>query len=437
MNTTVKPTQNTFQIYLEKLFPICRSITGNGNRETLKILNEISSINIKEIPSGTKIYDWTIPDEWNINDAWIKGSNGQKLIDFKNNNLHVINYSSPVKKELTWAEIKRHLNTHEELDNAIPYLTSYYETNWGFCLTKRQYNDIKKQKDGKFSVLIDSDIKSGSLTYGECIIPGKSKKEIIISCYICHPSMANDCISGFLITAFLAEHIKSEIDNYWSYRIVFVPETIGSIAYCKINEKMIEDIDIGIVVTTAGGPGKFGYKQSWDRTNYLNGLCEDIFREEGIDYIIYPFDAHGSDERQYSSPGFRINTVTITKDKYYEYEQYHTSLDNLDFVNGKQIFNSFKLYCRLIEKIESQKIYVNKFNKGEVMLSKHGLYNKQGGSVIPIKESLNYLDIILWVLFYCDGKLTIEEIQKKLKIKKKTMDYICSELESRDILKRL
>jgi len=273
----VMPTSENFQIYLEKLFPICRSITGKGNRETLHILNEIISINIEEVPSGRIVYDWVIPDEWNINNAWIKAADGKKMIDFKKNNLHVMNYSIPVNQKLNWEELKPHLNTHKELDNAIPYLTSYYKKNWGFCLTKKQYNELEQQKDNLFHVLIDSDIKPGSLTYGECLIPGTSKKEILISCYICHPSMANDCLSGVLITAFLAKYIKDEIDNYWSYRIVFVPETIGAITYCYKNEKYMKNIDIGLVVTTAGGPGKYGYKQSWDKNNFLNKLCENVF----------------------------------------------------------------------------------------------------------------------------------------------------------------
>ena len=383
------------------------------------------------------MYDWTVPDEWNINDAWIKAADGEKIIDFKKNNLHVMNYSIPVNQELNWEELKPHLYTHKKLDDAIPYLTSYYNKNWGFCLTRQQYNELEQQKDDLFHVLIDSDIKPGSLTYGECLIPGKTKKEILISCYICHPSMANDSLSGVLITAFLAKYIKDEIDNYWSYRIVFVPETIGAITYCYKNEKYIENIDIGLVVTTAGGPGNYGYKQSWDKNNYLNQLCENVFKENGIDFIAYPFDVHGSDERQYSSPGFRINTVTITKDKYYEYPEYHTSLDNLDFVNGSQLYKSFQLYCQLIDKIELLKIYKTKCNKGEAMLSKYGMYNHQGASLIPDKNSLSYLDVVLWILFYCDGKHSIKQIKDKLKIDSETIDSICSKLVSKNIIEKL
>mgnify|MGYP001158590692 CR=1 FL=1 len=302
---------------------------------------------------------------------------------------------------------------------------------------QKKYNELEQQKDDLFHVLIDSDIKPGTLTYGECLIPGKTKKEILISCYICHPSMANDSLSGVLITAFLAKYIKDEIDNYWSYRIVFVPETIGAITYCYKNEKYIENIDIGLVVTTAGGPGNYGYKQSWDKNNYLNQLCENVFKENGIDFITYPFDVHGSDERQYSSPGFRINTVTITKDKYYEYPEYHTSLDNLDFVNGSQLYKSFQLYCQLIDKIELLQIYKTKRNKGEAMLSKYGMYNHQGASLIPDKNSLSYLDVVLWILFYCDGKHSIKQIKDKLKIDSETIDSICSKLVSKNIIEKL
>ena len=199
----------------------------------------------------------------------------------------------------------------------------------------------------------------------------------------------------------------------------------------------MKNIDIGLVVTTAGGPGKYGYKRSWDKNNYLNTLCEDVFSDNGIDFITYPFDVHGSDERQYSSPGFRINTVTITKDKYYEYPEYHTSLDNLDFVNGEQIYNSFRLYIQLIDKIESQIFYINKLSSCETMLSKHGLYPHQGASLIPAKNSLVYLDVVLWVLFYSDGKHSVKQLKDELNIDSETIDSICSKLESTNIIERL
>lgn len=383
------------------------------------------------------MYDWVIPGEWNINDAWIKDENGEKLIDFKNNNLHVINYSSSINKKLKWGQLKAHLNFSEKFENAIPYITSYYKKSWGFCLSKKQYSEIEIQKEQEFSILIDSEIKPGSLTCGDYLIPGKSKKEILIACYICHPSMANDSLSGIILTAFLAKYINENINNYWSYRIVFVPETIGAISYCFNNESAMKNIDHGLVITTVGGPGKFGYKQSWDEKNILNQLCKDIFVENQQEYITYPFDIHGSDERQYSSPGFRINTVTITKDKYYEYPEYHTSLDNLDFVNGEQIFESFQLYCELIKKIELQVFYINKASKCETMLSKHDLYNFKGGSLIPNKKSKEFLDIILWVLFLSDGKHSIEQIQKKLEIDLETLQFACSTLIKKNLIYRL
>ena len=428
---------DNFQSYIERLFPICRSLTGNGNRKSLNILSEILPIEIKEISTGTKVYDWVIPKEWNIYDAWIKDPDNEKVLDFQENNLHVVSYSVPINEKLDWNSLKPHLHTHKKLNDAIPYLTSYYKDNWGFLSYENQYNRLRYFKSsGVFEVFIDSNLKSGSLTYGEHIIKGKSKKEILISCYICHPSMANDSLSGVLITAYLAKYIKEKLNNYWTYRVIFVPESIGAIAYANLNEKAMKNIDIGMVITTSGGPGGFGYKQSWDKNCIINKLCEEVFHESNKKFKTYPFDIHGSDERQFSSPGFRINTITITKDKYYEYEEYHSSLDNLDFVNGEQLYESFLIYCRLIDKIERQVIYINKFPMGEVMLSKHNLYNKIGGALIPSKRASNNLDIILWILFLCDGKTTFEEIKNKLKIEQKELDSVCQMLLSKKLLKR-
>ena len=401
--------------YLKRLFPITRSITGNGNRETLKILQEIIPLDILEYPTGQQVYDWTIPKEWNIKDAWIKDSHGNKIIDFKISNLHVVSYSTSVNKKMKLAELKANLHYLENLPDAIPYRTSYYDENWGFCVSHNQYKELFND-DEEYEVFIDSEYSNGSMSIGELLIKGKSKKEYLLSCYICHPSMANDSLSGVITTAFIAkELLKIQETLEYSYRIVFVPETIGAIAYCANNEKAMKAIDNGLVITTCGGLGDFGYKQSWEENNFINSMVEDVFKENQIDFLTYPFDIHGSDERQYSSQGFKINCATISKDRYYEYDYYHTSLDNLDFVTAENLNKTLKLYLRLISKIDKNIVYKNLHPNCEVMLNKHNLYPKTGGAQLP-NSIVSALDIILWLLYYCNGDMNLYDISKKLKV---------------------
>lgn len=422
--------------YLKRLFPICRSITGNGNRETLRILQELVPLTITEVASGTTVYDWIVPDEWNIRDAWISVPDGRHIVDFKANNLHIVGYSEPVCGRFAWAELQAHLHTHPTLPKAIPYRTSYYKRDWGFCLTREQYRELE-QHGGPFDVVIDATLEPGALTYGELLLPGQSKQEILLSCYICHPSMANDSLSGVLLTTFLARELLARADRRYSYRIAFVPETIGAIAYCARNEAAMQQIDIGLVITTVGGPGKFGYKQSFDPKHSINRLIEEVFNGADEDYITYPFDIHGSDERQYSSQGFRINAATICRDRYYEYPQYHTSLDNLDFVTGKHIAETLALYVQLIDKFEARRIYRNRIPHCEVMLSRRELYPTKGGALMPELGGRSELDLMLWLLFMCDGKRSLAEISGALSIEETTLMPFVERLEAKGVIDRV
>jgi len=419
--------------YLKRLFPITRSITGNGNRKTLKILQEIIPLDIIEYPTGQKVYDWTIPKEWNIKDAWIKDSKGNKIIDFKISNLHVVSYSIPIHQKMTFEELKENLYYLENLPDAIPYRTSYYNESWGFCVSYNQYKELFKE-DEEYEICIESELANGSLSLGELLIEGKSKKEYLLSCYICHPSMANDSLSGVLVTAFIAKELLKIQDSLeHSYRIVFLPETIGAIAYSANNEKAMQKIDNGLVITTCGGLGDFGYKQSWDESNFINSMVEDVFKENSIEFKTYPFDIHGSDERQYSSQGFKINCVTISKDRYYEYDYYHTSLDNLDFVKAENLNKALDLYLQLLNKMDKNIVYKNLYPNCEVMLSKHDLYPKTGGAQLP-NSNISALDIILWLLYYCDGSMDLYEISKKLKIDIELVYHEAKQLHSKNII---
>jgi aminopeptidase-like protein len=418
---------------LRGLFPLCRSLTGEANRQTLCALNDIAPVTIHEVPTGKAVYDWVIPCEWNIRDAWIADSAGRRVVDFRSSNLHVVSYSEPVNLRLDWEQLKPRLHVHPDLPDAIPYRTTYYRRDWGVCLTRAQYAELERIR-GPFDVVIDADLKPGSLTYGEVLLRGKSPKEILISCYICHPSMANDSLSGVIIAAFLARHLASRAGLNYSYRIAFVPETLGAIAYCAENEQAMKNIDIGLVITTAGGPGKFGYKQSWDIRHPLNRMVEDVFREAGEDFFTYPFDIHGSDERQYSSQGFRINCTTISKDRYYEYPEYHSSLDNLGFVTAENLEKSFSLYVRLIDKLESRRIFRSLVPNGEAMLSKRNLYPATGGAQRPLQGGRSELDLILWILFLSDGRQSTEDIALTLGVPVGEVDRISLNLAEKGTL---
>lgn len=428
--------RDEFATYFQRLFPLCRSITGNANRETLKILQEIIPLTIVEVPSGTHVYDWIIPDEWNIRDAWISDLKGRRIVDFRDSNLHVVGYSEPIDLVMDWEGLKDHIHVHPDLPDAIPYRTSYYKRSWGFCVTHSQFIELEKE-EGSFHVVIDADLKPGALTYGEFLIPGSSSKEILLSCYICHPSMANDSLSGVLLTAFLARQILKIKSRRWSYRIIFVPETIGAIAYCAINEGAMKKIDFGLVITTVGGPGSFSYKQSWNSSHFINSMIERVFFELGEKFITYPFDIHGSDERQYSSQGFRLNIATICRDRYYEYPYYHSSLDDLNFVSPEQVAETLVIYQKLIEEVEALKFYRSTSPYCEVMLSRHGLYPEQGGAMLPQFGGRSELDIILWLLFLCDGSQPIQHIAQKLNVSVAELEPMIKNLIDSSILEEV
>ena len=430
--------EDEIQNTLEELFPICRSITGLGNRKTLNVIKKIIPLKIKSIISGSKVFDWTVPREWNIKDAYISDKNGNRIVDFRESNLHVMSYSIPIKKKMKWKELKQNIYYLKNYPSAIPYRTSYYKNDWAFCVTKKQWEKLNKISDD-LSVCINSKFSKGKLNYGEILIPGTSNKEILISCYICHPSMANDSLSGVVLTTYLARHIMNLVNRKWSYRIIFVPETIGAIAYSHKNKNKLKKINFGLNITTVGGKGQIGFKKSYNHEHFLNRYIAEILNSNKISHKVYPFDIHGSDERQYSTQGFKINIASITKDKYYEYKQYHTSLDNLDFVNGKQILDSFLIYIKLIEKFESRSVYKSNIEYCEPMLSKYDLYPKEGGALNPTLSNKNHdeLSLILWIIFLSDGKNSVDDISYKLGVSEKDLNILIEKLVKKKLIKNV
>lgn len=434
---------------LERLFPICRSITGNGLRQTLQILRDISPFNLIEVPSGTVCYDWVIPEEWNVQDAYISDLSGKRIVDFKKNNLHLVNYSVPFDGEMAYKDLVHHLHTLPNLPNAVPYRTTYYERMWGFCLSHEQFQAL--DRTARYHVVVDTTLKPGSLTYGEVLLPGASGQEYLVSTYVCHPSMANDNLSGAVLWILLLRELrKQQLNN--SYRFIIAPETIGALAYISRNEDAVRALQGGFVTTTVGGPGKFGYKRTFLGDSLIDRVVKQAFHDLDREYIEYPFDINGSDERQYSTPGLRVPVGTICKDKYYEYPFYHTSLDNLEFVSAANLVETLKVYLAAMDNLEHNCIYRSLNPIGEPMLGKRGLYPQTGGAIkqkavsqvetgkhisMADDQSIQYgneLDAIRWILFYADGKTPLLDIAEKTDLPMRQLTEICGRLVTERLL---
>ncbi len=390
---------------ISELYPICRSITGNGFRETLKIIQQHIPLEIHEIPTGTQVFDWTVPKEWNIRDAYIKNSQGQKIVDFANSNLHVMNYSIPVHKKLSFQELKPHLFTIPEHPDWIPYRTSYYKERWGFCLTHNQYLELK---DEEYEVYIDSSLEPGHLTYGEYYIPGKTTDEVLISCHSCHPSLCNDNLSGISIAVFLAKHL-SQFTPHYSYRFLFIPGTIGSITWLAINEENVFRIKHGLVLTCLGDSRNFTYKKSRRGDTEIDNIVTYVLNNTDSDNKIIEFFPYGYDERQYCSPGFNLPVGCLMRSPHGTFPEYHTSADDLNFVQPQYLAESFSRCISILNILENNQAYYNKNPKCEPQLGKRGLYNAIGGH----KDSGVNEMAILWVLNLSDGHHTLLDIAKK------------------------
>ncbi len=410
---------------VKRLFPICRSITGNGVRESLKILKEIIPITTHEIPSGTKVFDWEIPEEWNINDAYILDEEGNKIVDFQKNNLHVAGYSMPINKELDLSELQDHLFSLKELPEAIPYITSYYQKMWGFCISHNQRNKLKK---GKYRVFIDSELKKGSLTYGELIIPGKLKKEILLSTYVCHPSMANDNLSGVGVTAFLAKWIANKPRKY-TYRFVFIPETIGSITYLSKNwKKMKKNTIAGFNIGCVGDDKSYSFIPSKKGNSLADKVTLSILKSKHPNFNQFSYLERFSDQRQYCSPGIDLPVVSVMRTKYKEFSEYHNSLDNLNFVTANGLYGAFDLLKECLKALENNEKYKIKC-LGDPQLGKRGLYpnlSKNGSSDIT-KDMVNFIG-------YADGNNDLIDISNIIKVPVWKLYPIVKKLENSNLL---
>jgi aminopeptidase-like protein len=381
-----------------RLFPIARSLTGPGLRETLGILEEVagSPMEVHRWATGEQVFDWTIPEEWAIRDAWIRRPDGEKVVDFADSNLHVLGYSEPVRKRLPLDELERHLHSLPELPHAIPYVTSYYARRWGFCL---QHERRERLAPGEYEVCIDADLGPGHVEVGEIALPGETADEILFSTYVCHPSLANNELSGPVIAAHLARALRDRPRRF-TYRIVFVPETIGSIAYLhRFGDRMLARLKAGYVITCAGDPGPFTYKRSRGGASLADRAAEHVLRESGAPHRVVDFFPSGSDERQYCSPGFNLPVGSLMRTMYGTYPEYHTSLDDLEFVTPDGLGGTLDMYLSIVDVLEGNETLETTVRHCEPQLGKRGLYPTLGGA----RDRQERVNDMMWLLNMCDG----------------------------------
>ncbi len=387
--------------FAAELYPICRSITGDGIRRTLARIQALIGLRTTEVPTGTPVFDWTIPKEWNIRDAYIKRPDGTRVVDFQKCNLHVVNYSTPVHSVMSLGELKEHLFTLPEHPDWIPYRTSYYQQDWGFCVS---HNQMLSLKDGNYEVCIDSVLEDGHLTYGEYYLPGRSTDEVLISCHACHPSLANDNLSGLAVAASFAQFLSGR-DLRYSYRFLFIPGTIGAIAWLCRNRDNAQRIRHGLVLTCLGDAGGFHYKNSRQGNTEIDRAAAHVLRHESKSAEILEFSPYGYDERQYCSPGFNLPVGCLMRSVWGSFPEYHTSADNLDFIQPQRLAESLRMCVAILDVLESNRRYCNLMPYCEPQLGKRNLYRSTGGEAIGM-----HMLARLWVLNLSDGAHSLLDV---------------------------
>jgi aminopeptidase-like protein len=390
------------QSFVAELYPICRSITGDGLRETLRRIAQRIPLKIHEVPSGTRVLDWTVPKEWNIREAWVKDSSGRRVIDFAVCNLHVVNYSVPVRRSMSLAELRPHLYTLPDRPDLIPYRTSYYDESWGFCLEHRV---LEALPEDDYEVYIDSTLRDGHLSYGELLLPGTRAEEVLISCHVCHPSLCNDNLSGIAVAVALAQQLL-DVPRRLTYRFLFVPGTIGAITWLALHEDEARYIRHGLVLAGVGDAAPLSYKKSRQGSAEIDRVMELVLRESAKPFVITEFSPYGYDERQYCSPGFNLAVGRLSRSAHGEFPEYHTSGDNLNFVRTASLDASLRVCSEAFRVLEDNRTYSNLNPKGEPQLGKRGLYRAIGGNDEPAKIEL----AMLWTLNLSDGRHSLLEI---------------------------
>ena len=400
------PLANDIATIFDRLWPILRSITGVGVRQTHDILSEIVKLERHEIPTGTQVFDWTIPKEWVVHEAYVISPKGQRILDVKENNLHLLNYAAPFQGVVSKLDLEQHLYSIPEKPTAIPYVTSYYAPRWGFCLSQSEREALP---EGDYKVVIDTEMIEGSLTLSEAVLLGESEQEVLISTYTCHPSLANNELSGPLVAAFLYKKLAALEQRRLTYRFVFLPETIGAIAYLHLRgEHLKKNLVAGYVLTCIGDAGAFTYKRSRQRTSLADRAAEHVLKHLDKPSKVIDFSPLGSDERQYCSPGFNLPIGSLMRSMYGTFPEYHTSLDNREFISFEAMAESVEVYFKIMLALENNLIYNNLFPYGEPQLGKRGLYETIGRNTIPELSSA-----VFWLLNFADGEHDLLSICEK------------------------
>lgn len=398
----------TLHAMIRRLHPICRSITGDGVRQSLAILNEQIPLTVHEVPSGMTVFDWTVPKEWNIRDAYVKDASGRRVIDFQVNNLHVVSYSAPVRRRMSKIELLPHLHTLPDYPDWIPYRTSYYKESWGFCLSHRQ---LAAFPEGEYEVCIDSTLTDGSLTYGECFIAGEYDDEVLLYAHICHPSLCNDNLSGIAVATLLARELKTGQRRY-SYRVVFAPATIGAITWLAMNRERLGRIRHGLVLTLLGDTGAPTYKKSRRGDAPIDRIVAQVLHETGRPFTMEEFSPYGYDERQFCSPGINLPVGRLTRTPHGRFPEYHTSADDLGYVRPEALADSYAICRAAMTMLEQDARYRNTAPMGEPQLGRRGLYRKTSADVDVGKRDL----ALLWTLNLSDGEHALLDIAQRARL---------------------
>ena len=414
---------------IRELYPICRSITGEGFRRSLEIVSRIIPLVRQEVPTGTPVFDWTVPKEWNIRDAYIKDSAGNRVVDFNAHSLHILNYSIPVHERIKLAELRPRLYALPEKPDLIPYRTSYYKETWGFCLSQRQLDSLA---DGEYEVCVDSTLADGHLTYGEFFIKGETDQEVLISCHSCHPSLCNDNLSGMALASFLAAALKDRHLRY-SYRFLFIPGAIGAVTWLARNAERAWAIRHGLVVACVGDPGNMTYKKSRRGDAEIDRAVIHVLKHSGRPYSVREFSPYGYDERQYCSPGFNLAVGSLSRTPHGEFPEYHTSADNTDFVRADALEHSLETYLEVLELLEANRTYRNLSPHCEPQLGKRGLYSSMGGYTHSPEDQM----ALLWVLNLADGEHSLLDMAERAGMKFPVVKYAAERLLKAGLLEEI
>jgi aminopeptidase-like protein len=411
---------------VRRLFPICRSLTGDGVRETFDVLEEHIPLVRREIASGTKVFDWFVPDEWNIREAHITAPDGTRVVDFERLNLHVVGYSEPVRATMPLETLKERLHTLPDQPDLIPYRTSYYHRTWGFCLSHRQ---LEALEPGDYEVVIDSTLEPGSLSYAELMVEGSGEEEVLLSTYVCHPSLANDNVSGIAVAAMLAKALL-ERDLRHSYRFLFAPGTIGPLVWLHENRERLDRIRHGLTFSCIGDGGGLTYKRSRRSDAEVDEAVEVVLRDLGADHRILPWEPWGGDERQFCSPGFDLPLGTLTRTPHGEFDGYHTSADGLDMIRPESLGGAVEACLQVIDVLESNRRCTNLSPHGEPQLGRRGLYRTAGGAVATPDDER----ALLWVLNLSDGRSSLLDVARRSGLRYPVVRRAAERLEQAGLL---